>query len=106
MAFSDSLKDLFDQSLKAGKDFAGKAGAKAQEWGEKGAIKLEIVQLQSRLEKCTERLGAEAYKAFVEHQQTALASNEPAVAGILNEIGDLKAQLEKKQSEYAAAGGN
>jgi uncharacterized protein YukE len=101
MQFSERLKDLMDQGLQASKEIAGKAGAKAQELGEIGVLKLEIAQLQSKLQKLIGRLGAEAYKVFVEQGETNLGAGELAVAGILREIADIKATLERKEAELS-----
>ena len=64
MAFSERMKELFDQGLAASKDFALKAGGKAQELGERGVLMLEIKQLENQAQKLINRLGNEAYRAF------------------------------------------
>jgi hypothetical protein len=103
MAFSETLKLLLDQGIAASKDLAGKAGAKAQELGEKGVLKLEIAQLQSKLRQATGKLGVEAYKAFVEYGEPILKAEDESVKGILTEIADTKALIEKKENDYKNA---
>ena len=66
MSFSERMKDMIDKGLDASRDFAKKAGEKAKELGEKGVLKLEIAQLESRAEKLIAKLGAEVYASMVD----------------------------------------
>jgi len=104
MAFSDRLKEFIDQSVQASKDVASKAGAKAQELGEKGVLKLEISQLEGRLTKQVSRLGTEAYKVFVEQGAATLSADDGVVKAILDEIDRIRADIERKEAEYKTKG--
>ena len=59
MTFSERMKDLWDQGVAASKEFAIKAGAKAQDLGERGILMLEIKQLEGQAEKLIARIGNE-----------------------------------------------
>ena len=99
MTFSERMKALFEQGWEASKDIAAKAGAKAQDLGEKGVLKVEIIQLEAQAKKWIERLGAEAYKVFVEQGQESLSSNDPVIRGMIDEISSIKENIERKEAD-------
>jgi len=99
MTFSERMKDLLDQGVAASKEFALKAGAKAQELGEKGILLLEIKQLEGQAQKFIGRLGNEAYKAFAERNQDTLDKNAPEVESLLAEISKVREAIEQKEAE-------
>jgi hypothetical protein len=102
MTFSERMKTVFEQGLEASKDIAAKAGAKAQDLGEKGVLKLEIMQLETQAKKCVERLGAEVCKMFVDQGQTSVSSEDPVIKAILDELTATRDTIEQKE---AALGG-
>ena len=57
----EKAQDWGSRGLSASREFAAKAGAKAQELGEIGVLKLEIKQFEAQAQKLIARLGAEAY---------------------------------------------
>jgi len=99
MTFSERMKELLDQGVAASKDFALKAGAKAQELGEKGILLLEIKQLEGQAQKLIGRLGNEAYKAFAERNQDSVEKSAPEIDALLAEIAKVREALEKKEAE-------
>jgi hypothetical protein len=99
MNFSDRMKELLDQGVAVSKDFAVRAGAKAQELGERGVLMLEIKQLESQAQKAIARLGNEAYRAFTDQGKDCLEAEEPAVKAILSELAMVKDTIEKKETE-------
>ena len=99
MNFSERMKGLLDQGVSASKDFAVRAGEKAQELGERGILMLEIKQLEGQAQKIMNRLGTEAYRAFVEDNQTTISSEEAPFKGILTEMALVKETIEKKDAE-------
>ena len=99
MAFSDRMKEMLDQGLAASKEFAVKAGAKAQDLGERGILMLEIKQLESQAQKVMARLGTEAYQAFAERDQPVIEREAVEFRTILNELALLKDSIEKKETE-------
>ena len=99
MRFSERMKDLFEQGLAASKEFAVKAGEKAQDLGEKGVLMWDIKQLETQAQKLLTRLGNEAYIAFTEHKQDTIESDAIEFRTILEEIAIIKDQIEKKEFE-------
>jgi hypothetical protein len=99
MTFSERMKELLDQGVAASKEFALKAGAKAQELGEQGILMVEIKRLDGQAEKLVSRLGNETYKAFAERNQDSLNKNELEVASLLNDLGKIRESIEQKETE-------
>ncbi|MDR1230337.1 MAG: hypothetical protein LBK61_02925 [Spirochaetaceae bacterium] len=102
ITFSERMKGIFEQGLGVSKDIAAKAGAKAQDLGEKGVLKFEIMQLETQAKKWAERLGAETYRVLVEQGQDTLPANDPVVKGILNEITAVRDAIEQKEAALVA----
>ena len=99
MTFSERMKDILEQSWIASKEFAIKAGEKAQELGEKGILMWDIKQLENQAQKLIARLGNETYIAFHEHDQTTIERDVIEFRIILQEIALIKTQIEKKENE-------
>jgi len=99
MTFGDRMKDVLEQGWAASKDLAAKAGAKAQDLGERGILMLEIKQLENQAQKLLTRLGSEAYIAFTEHDKSAIDRDAVEVRTILGEIAVVKDSIEKKETE-------
>ena len=96
MSFAERMKDMIDKGLVASRDFAKKAGEKAKELGEKGVLKLEIAQLESRAEKLVAKLGAEVYASMVDRNVATVSRDTAAISSILKEIEGLRASIEKQ----------
>jgi capsule polysaccharide export protein KpsE/RkpR len=95
----EKAQDFGEKSYRASKDFMAKAGAKVQDLGERGVLMLEIKQLESQAQKYIGRLGAEAYHAFVEKGAKSITLDTPAVKAILAEIAALREAIEKREEE-------
>jgi len=93
------MKGLLDQGMAASKDFAAKAGEKAQELGERGVLMLEIKQLEGQAQKLINRLGNETYKKFAEQGSETISGDEVPVKGILTELSMIRDSIEKKEAE-------
>jgi len=105
MAFSDKIKVLVDQGLKASKELLNKAGDKAQQWGTMGVLKMEIMQLRSQAEKHTAKLGAEVYEVLVEKGQKTVSRDSPTIRETLDRLAELEKTIDGKEAEFAKAGG-
>jgi len=99
MTFGEKMKDLLGKGLDASKTIAVKAGAKAQDLGEKGVLKLEIMQLEGQAQKAIARLGAEVYGMFTEKGAASVSSADPVIMELLAELATVKESVEKRESE-------
>jgi hypothetical protein len=93
------MKELLDQGMAASKDFALKAGAKAQDLGERGILMLEVKQLEGQAEKLLSKLGNEAYQAFVERNQDNLNKAAFEIETLLADIARVRESIERKEAE-------
>lgn len=105
MTFSEKIKNIVNTGLDTSKDILSKAGEKAQQWGEMGVLKVEIVQLRGQAEKMTARLGAEVYEILVEKGQKTVSRETPAVRDILDKISELEKNVEEKETQFRKLGG-
>jgi hypothetical protein len=95
MDFLQKLQDGFSKGLAASKDVLGKAKDKAQELGEKGVLKLEIMQLEDQAGKLMGKLGTKAFEGF--STGSDLLGRSPEIDEIIQEIEDVKKTIEDKE---------
>ena len=105
MTFIDRMKELLDQGVSASKEFAVKAGAKAQDLGERGVLMLEIRQLEGQAQKLIGRLGAETYQAFTERKEKKLSADSDPIKDLLSEIAKVRESIETKEAELESRKG-
>jgi len=105
MKFSERMNKLLDQGKTASMGLAAKAGAKAQNLGERGVLAVEIKQLENQAQKLIGRLGAEVYHAFMEQGEETLTQESTAVKTLLSEISVIGDSIEKKEAEIKAKKG-
>jgi hypothetical protein len=105
MTFSDKIKGFVDQGLQSSKELLKHAGDKAQQWGELGVLKMEIIQLRSQAEKLTTRLGAEVYETLVEKGQKTVGRDSPAIRETVDKIAELEKLIAAKEAAFAKGGG-
>jgi hypothetical protein len=106
MTFGDKMRELVEQSVNVSKDFVSKAGAKAQDLGEKGVLKFEIMQLEGQAQKLIARLGTEAYSAFTDKAEVSISRDDPVVKGLLAEIASVRDSIEKREAELKKSTAN
>jgi len=101
MNFSDRMKTIIDQGLVASKELAAKAGAKAQDIGERSVLMFEIKQLESQVQRLVAQLGAEAFQAFSERGEESLCKESAVVKSLLSELAAVKESIERKDAELS-----
>ena len=99
MTFSERMRELLDQGVAASKEFAVKAGAKAQDLGERGVLMVEIKQLESQAQKLVGRLGAEVYQTFAERGEQTISADSTPVKTLLSDIATIRESIERKETE-------
>jgi len=99
MTFSEKMVEMLDQGIAATKDFALKAGAKAQDLGERGVLMVDIKQMEMKAEKLLVRLGNETYLAFAERNQESISKETPEIAVIMGELIHLRDSIDQKEKE-------
>ena len=101
MTFGEKMKEMLEQGAAVTKDFAVKAGAKAQDLGERGVLLVEIKQLEYQVGKLISRMGAEVYQCFAERWESTVSSENIIIKDLLSQIASAKEQIEQKESEIA-----
>ena len=99
MTFNERMKEMLDQGLAASKEFAIKAGEKAQDLGERGVLMWDIKQLENQAQKLLTRLGSEVYLAFTDREQTSIERDAIEFRTILEELALVREQIDKKENE-------
>jgi len=99
MTFSERMKEILEQSWAFSKDFAAKAGAKAQDIGERSKIIWEIKQLESQAKKLTSQLGDEVYTAFMVENNEVIDRETEKLRPILDQIKSIKEQIDTLETE-------
>jgi len=99
MTFGERMKELMEQGLAASKEFVIKAGAKAQDLGERGILMLEIKQLENQAQKLIARMGNDAYIAFTEKDQSVIEREQAEFKNSLRDIAMIRETIEKKEKE-------
>jgi len=99
MTFSERMKEMLEQGWAASKELAAKAGAKAQDLGERGLLMLEIKQLEGLGQKLLTRLGNEVYTAFEEQGNSSIDQDDAKIKPILEELTQIKESIERKETE-------
>jgi len=99
MTFSERMKDIFEQGLAASKEFAVKAGAKAQDLGERGVLLWDIKQLENQAQRQLTRLGNEVYMAFTDRDLETINRETLEFRTIMEELANIRDQIEKKEFE-------
>jgi hypothetical protein len=99
MTFSERMMEVLDQGIAATKDFALKAGAKAQDLGERGVLMVDIKQLEMKAQKLLTRLGNETYVAFAERNQESIGKDAPEISAIMGELVKLRDEIDQKETE-------
>jgi len=99
MTFGEQLKIKLEQGWVASREFCIKAGAKAQDLGERGLLMWDIKQLENKVKKLILRLGNETYIAFTDRGQTEIDRESEEFKTILDEILDAREQIEEKETE-------
>jgi len=99
MTFNERMKKLLDQGVAASKDLAAKAGAKAQDLGERGVLMVEVKQLESQAHKLIGRLGADVYQTFAEKGKKTISAESAPVKTIISKITVIRESIEEKEAE-------
>ena len=105
MNFSEKLKKFMETSVDASKEFLEKAADQAQVWGEMGKLKIEILQLKSKAQALTTKLGTEVYTLLIEKNEPMIGASTPELEPIIKDLMHLDRLIDEKEALYRAKGG-
>lgn len=106
MTFGDKMRDIIGQGMTVSKDFVAKAGAKAQDLGEKGVLRFEIMQLEGQAQKLLARLGTEVYSSFADEGVETVSREDTVIKGLIAEISGVRDSIELREAELKKSTGN
>jgi len=91
------LQDGLNKGLSVSRDLMLKAKDKAQDLGEKGVLKIEIMQLEEQAGKLVGKLGAHVFEAFGEGRKSLDRTEE--IDALIRDIEDVRRQIEEKERQ-------
>jgi hypothetical protein len=80
-----------------------RARDKAQDLGERGVLRIEIVQLENQAERLLGKLGAVTYETLVVEEKDQLSSDSEELRAVLDEINDVQARIKEKEAQLELA---
>ena len=98
MSFLKRMEGIINKGMASSKEVLGKAKGKTKELGEKGALKIKIMQLEKQAEKNCAKLGTKVYEILVKMDKNTVSKSTPDIKSIIQEIS----QIEKKIDENEA----
>jgi hypothetical protein len=99
MTFAERMKEAAAKAGNIAQDFVVKAGDAAQDLGTKGKLLFEVKQLEGKVERLMEQLGAEVYKALAEEKLAGISLTTPGIKEIFAEIDKIQKEIDKKEGE-------
>lgn len=105
MTFAERMRGIINKGVVVSSDLATKARGKAKDLGAMGALKLEIVQLQSQAGKLIAKLGSEVYVMLVDKNHATVSRETASIKGFLKEIERVRMRIEQKEKEYHSISG-
>lgn len=97
MDFWDRVKTTIDKGLESSRDVIVRARETAQDLGERGVLRVEILQLENQAEKLVGKLGAVAFETLVVEKQDQLTKEVAGVRDLVDEINGVHARIKEKE---------
>ncbi len=98
MGFQDKLKKTVSKGLEQSRHIFSAAKDKARELGDAGILRFEIHQLEDKLKKQEQILGATVYALFTEEGKQSMTKRSAGVKEIVEAMDDLNAQIASKRA--------
>ena len=103
MDFWDRMKNAFEKGLESSRDVLGKAKDRAQDLGERGVLRLEILQLENQAEKLVGKLGARTYEVLVNEGVEQVDRDTTGISDLIREIDELHERIKEKEAAIEIA---
>ena len=97
MDFWDRMRIGMEKGLEGSRDLLGKARDRAQDLGERGVLRIEIMQLENQAEKLMGKLGARAYEALVKERLDRVDIQTEGISPIIHEIDEVRERIRAKE---------
>jgi len=93
-----------DKGVESSRGVLGKAQERARGLGEKGVLRFEIMQLESRAEKITTKLGARTFEVLVKEEQNTVSKKTPGVRELIEELAEIETRVKEKEEALERIG--
>lgn len=103
MDFWDRMKTTLEKGLEGSRELLAKAKERTQELGERGVLRIEIMQLENQAEKLIAKLGTRTYEALVTEHQASVDRQTDGVAPLIDEVDKLHARIREKEAALELA---
>ncbi len=103
MDFWERMSTAFDRGLDKSKDLLGKARDRAQDMGERGVLRYEIMQLEDQAEKLVAKLGAVTYELLVTEGNDSISRESEGIQELIQEIDGVQTRIREKESSLELA---
>jgi hypothetical protein len=104
MDFWDRFRETIDKGVESSRGVLGKAQERARDLGEKGVLRFEIMQLESRAEKLTTKLGARAFEVLIKEGQNTVSKKTSGVRELLEELAEIETRIKEKEEALERIG--
>lgn len=104
MDFWERFRTTIDKGVESSRDALGKAQERARGLGEKGVLRFEIMQLESRAEKITTKLGARTFEVLVKEEQNTVSKKTPGVRELIEELAEIETRVKEKEEALERIG--
>lgn len=103
MDFWDRMKNALDKGLQGSRDLLSKARDRAQDLGERGVLRFEILQLENQAESLVGKLGARAYEALITEKRERIDRETDGVRELIAEIDAIHERIREKEAALELA---
>ena len=103
MDFWDRMKNALEKGLDGSRELLSKAKDRAQDLGERGVIRFEILQLENQAEKLIGKLGARAYEALITEKREHIDTSTEGISELIKEIDAIRASIREKEAAIELA---
>ncbi|NBF41228.1 MAG: hypothetical protein GVY14_12525 [Spirochaetes bacterium] len=104
MDFWERFRMTVDKGVESSRGVLGKAQERARGLGEKGVLRFEIMQLESRAEKITTKLGARTFEVLVKEEQNTVSKKTPGVRELIEELSEIETRVKEKEEALERIG--
>jgi hypothetical protein len=104
MDFWERFRTTIDKGVESSRGVLGKAQERARGLGEKGVLRFEIMQLESRAEKITTKLGARTFEVLVKEEQNTVSKKTPGVRELIEELAEIETRVKEKEEALERIG--
>ncbi|NLM00721.1 MAG: hypothetical protein GX220_04630 [Treponema sp.] len=100
--FTEKMKSFFDKSVEVSKDALSKTGKAVQEFSDKSIVRIEIKQLENKIQKEYVELGSKVFSFFNSDKQGKLSIDDDFISSAVKKIVHYNEEIERRNVELEA----